>query len=243
MNDRPPLTRQRLEPAGQRFHRARDADRLRLYLDLAGLDLRQIENVIDEREQVVAGAKNGLGELHLLLVEVARLVVGEQLRQDERGVERRAQLVAHVGEELGLVLIGAGELRRHARARVPCARCSSSRWLSRMLACSSSWELVCSSSACCDSRRTCDSFSTWPCSESSSLATRSSSCCVCSSSDWRWVSSSSSSSRVRSFDERTAMPIDSRVRRRSSRSEGCERTEKPQLDDRLDHCRCRSREQ
>ena len=49
-------------------------------------------------------------ELGLLFVEVALRVVGQQLRQDQQRVERRAQLVAHVGEELGLVLRGQGEL-------------------------------------------------------------------------------------------------------------------------------------
>ena len=50
------------------------------------------------------------GELGLLVVEVALRVVGQQLRQDQQRVQRRAQLVAHVGEELGLVLRGEREL-------------------------------------------------------------------------------------------------------------------------------------
>ena len=42
--------------------------------------------------------------------EVAVGVVGELLAENEDAVERRAQLVRHVGEELGLVLGGEGEL-------------------------------------------------------------------------------------------------------------------------------------
>ena len=53
---------------------------------------------------------DGARELGLLLVEVALRVVGQQLGQDQQRVERRAQLVAHVGEELGLVLGGQREL-------------------------------------------------------------------------------------------------------------------------------------
>ena len=42
--------------------------------------------------------------------EIAGGVFGELLAEDEDGVERRAQLVRHVGEELGLVLRGERQL-------------------------------------------------------------------------------------------------------------------------------------
>ena len=70
---------------------------------MPGLDLRQVENVVDQREQVVAGGLDGLGILHLLLGQVPLRVVREELGQDERRIERRAQLVRHVGQEVGLV--------------------------------------------------------------------------------------------------------------------------------------------
>ena len=44
--------------------------------------------------------------------QVAVRVVGELLAEDQDRVERRAQLVRHVGEELGLVLRGERELGR-----------------------------------------------------------------------------------------------------------------------------------
>ena len=50
------------------------------------------------------------GEIDLLGREVAAGVVGQLLAEDEDRVERRAQLVGHVGEELGLVLGGEGQL-------------------------------------------------------------------------------------------------------------------------------------
>ena len=53
---------------------------------------------------------DGLRELDLLRREVAADVVGEQAREDQQAVERRAQLVRHVGEELGLVLRGQRQL-------------------------------------------------------------------------------------------------------------------------------------
>ena len=53
---------------------------------------------------------DGLGELDLLRREVALGVVGEQLGQDQQRVERRTQLVRHVGEELALVAHRHGQL-------------------------------------------------------------------------------------------------------------------------------------
>ena len=70
----------------------------------AGFDLRQVEDVVDEVEEVGAGRVDGPRELDLLVVQVALGVVGEQLGQDQQRVERRPKLVAHVGQELGLVL-------------------------------------------------------------------------------------------------------------------------------------------
>ena len=54
-------------------------------------------------EQVVAGGVDRLRELDLLVGQVAVVVVGQQLGQDQQAVERRAQLVRHVGQELRLV--------------------------------------------------------------------------------------------------------------------------------------------
>ena len=61
-------------------HRLEDAP-ARRDLDLAGFDLGEVQDVVDEREQVVAGGGDGLRELDLLRREVAVLVVGEQARR------------------------------------------------------------------------------------------------------------------------------------------------------------------
>ena len=50
------------------------------------------------------------GELDCLVREVAAGVLGQLLAEDEDRVERRAQLVRHVGQELGLVLGGERQL-------------------------------------------------------------------------------------------------------------------------------------
>src|SRR5581483_1145729 len=59
-----------------------------------------------------AAVVDHLGRLGLVGAEVALLVVGQILGQDQDAVERRAQLVRHVGEELGLVLAGPCQLAR-----------------------------------------------------------------------------------------------------------------------------------
>ena len=83
-----------------------EIDRLLLELELARLDLRVVEDVVDHVEQGVSARADDLGELALL---------GRQLRAEEEaghadhGVHRRPDLVAHGGEE------GALRLRRRLR--------------------------------------------------------------------------------------------------------------------------------
>ncbi len=79
---------------------------------LAGFDLRQVEDLVDQLEEIVARRVDGLGELHLLAREVSVAVLGERLRQDEQAVERRPELVGHVREELALVFRDELELLR-----------------------------------------------------------------------------------------------------------------------------------
>ena len=87
-----------------------DPHRRHGHVELAGFHLGQVEDVADQVEQVVAGVAHRPGELHLLGGEVPLLVVGQQLGQDQQAVERCPQLVAHVGQELGLVLRGQRQL-------------------------------------------------------------------------------------------------------------------------------------
>ena len=90
----------------------RQEDLLRVDADDARFDLREVEDVADEVQQVGAGAMNRARELDLARRQVALRVVGELLTEDQDAVERRPQLVRHVGEELGLVLRRQRQLRR-----------------------------------------------------------------------------------------------------------------------------------
>ena len=69
-----------------------------------GLDFRQIEHVIDQAEEVLAVGVQAIEHLAHLVRRLAVDVVENKLGVAEDGVERGAQLVAHVGEELRLVL-------------------------------------------------------------------------------------------------------------------------------------------
>ena len=89
---------------------------LRVELHPAGLDLREVENVVDERQQVLAGSVDVREVAALPLAQGIRELLAEQLREAEDRVERRPQLVAHAREELALglrrVLGGRARLAR-----------------------------------------------------------------------------------------------------------------------------------
>ena len=83
------------------------AEILRLDAQLAGLDLREIQDVVDDGEQVFRAAPDH--PAHLPLVRGQR-AVEEQVGHADDTVHRRADLVAHVGEELRLQARGRQRL-------------------------------------------------------------------------------------------------------------------------------------
>ena len=78
-------------------------ERRDLELDLPGLDLGEVEDVVDQRQQVVGRGQDVVEVLRLLLVDVAEQPLAQHLREADDRVQRRPQLVRHVGEELRLV--------------------------------------------------------------------------------------------------------------------------------------------
>ena len=68
---------------------------------LAGLDLREIEDVIDDAEQVLAGA---LDLEHVVALTRREVGLQGEMGQTDDGVHRRSYLVAHIGEEHALGL-------------------------------------------------------------------------------------------------------------------------------------------
>ena len=83
-----------------------------LHRDRARLDLRQIQDVADQIQQIGTRTMDRLREFDLTRRQIRIRVLGELLTQDQDAVERCSQLVRHVREELRLVARGEGELGR-----------------------------------------------------------------------------------------------------------------------------------
>ena len=102
------LRRHRLDRLGHVLDQRRQRERFEVKLHAPRLDLRQVEDVVDQREQVAARAEHAIERLDVLLQRLG--ILPQHLGDADDGVERRAQLVAHVGEELRLVLARLCEL-------------------------------------------------------------------------------------------------------------------------------------
>ena len=98
----------------EREHLLDDLDEVAVDLleaDLAGLALREVEDVVDHAEQELARVPDGLGETALARRELG---LEEEVGHPHHAVHRRADLVAHVREELRL---RRARLLRAARVR------------------------------------------------------------------------------------------------------------------------------
>ncbi len=87
----------------RRLHTAPQVDRNTFQLQLPGLDLREIQNIADQCQECVAARPD---RLQILSAVGAGGIVLEELGHPEDRVERRPNLVAHVGEKLALGEIG-----------------------------------------------------------------------------------------------------------------------------------------
>jgi hypothetical protein len=104
------LVDQRLDDVGDVADQLGDVELFEVEVHPAGLDLREVQDVVDEPEQVLAGrvdpleiGQEGVG------VELLGLLLEHLGVADDR-VQGRAQLVRHVGQEVGLVLAGDFQL-------------------------------------------------------------------------------------------------------------------------------------
>ena len=114
------LGRARADQVERRLDALAQVERMRLDVHPPGLDLREVEDVVDDRQQRVARVADGRGEVALLVVERR---VEQQTAHADHGVHRRADLVAHRRQERALGLVrglggGARFLRLPEQARV-----------------------------------------------------------------------------------------------------------------------------
>src|SRR6516164_3836191 len=98
------VSRERLQRAADSLGDVLNAVIGKFENQLAGLDLGQIKHVIDQAKQVLAVRLKPFEYAKHLLRRLAISAVRHQFGIAKDGVERRAQLVAHIGEELRFVL-------------------------------------------------------------------------------------------------------------------------------------------
>ncbi len=77
-------------------------------MKLAGTDLREVENIIDQSQEVPAAVLDVTEGLGLAVIDWTANVLLKCLRQSQNSVERSAKLVAHAGQEFVLEARSAG---------------------------------------------------------------------------------------------------------------------------------------
>ena len=90
--------------------RRREIERRDVEVHSSRFDLREIEDVVDQGQQVLAGRQDVVQVLGLLLAHFTEHSLQQDIRESDDRVERRPQLVRHAGEKLRLVLAGNFEL-------------------------------------------------------------------------------------------------------------------------------------
>jgi hypothetical protein len=91
------LRRQRFDGLRDIGNQRRKRERRESKLHAPGLDLGEVENIVDERKQVPACAKYAIERLKVLLRRFR--VLAQHLADADDGIEGRPQFMAHVGEE------------------------------------------------------------------------------------------------------------------------------------------------
>ena len=87
-------------------------ERFRRNFEIAGVHLGHVEDAVDDRQQMLAGI---VDQLRIFLaarrIDHQHVFLNDHLRESDDGVQRRAQFMAHGGEEAGLGrirLLGGG---------------------------------------------------------------------------------------------------------------------------------------
>ena len=86
-----------------RLDRLFKVELVRFEREFAGLDLGEVENVVDDAQQAVAGLQ---GRFHVPVVLARKPRLAEQAQHADHPVQRRADFMAHIGQELGLGAVG-----------------------------------------------------------------------------------------------------------------------------------------
>src|SRR5262249_27604521 len=101
---------QRLQRAANRLGNVLNGIIGQFELELASLDLGEVEHVIDQSQQMSAVSLKALENTQHLLRWFTTCAICHQLGIAQDGIERRAQFVAHIGKKLRFVLASDFEL-------------------------------------------------------------------------------------------------------------------------------------
>ena len=88
-------------------HRGGSVHRLLLHVERAGFQTGDVEQVVDHRQQMPAGGADAADAFALHVGQRPLGVELQHLGEAEDGIQRRAQLVAHAGDEFAARVVGA----------------------------------------------------------------------------------------------------------------------------------------
>jgi len=84
-----------------------EVERLVIELHAPGFDLRHVEDVVDDVQQIISAGHDVVAVLLIFLgAQRPEHAAAHYFREADNGVERGAQLVAHVGQKFRLGLVG-----------------------------------------------------------------------------------------------------------------------------------------
>ena len=107
---KPPVFGLVTERPSNHLQQARERNFLRLHRDGAGFDLGKVQDVADQIEQIGSRPVDGAGKFYLLRGEIASRIFTELLPQNQDAIQRRAQFMRHVRQELRFVFGGQRQL-------------------------------------------------------------------------------------------------------------------------------------
>ena len=84
-------------------------DGVAVELQAPGLDGGEVEDIADHRHQAASGIQDALGVFALAVVEGAEVFLAQHIGEADDGVQWRAHLIGHVGDEFGLQPVGFGQ--------------------------------------------------------------------------------------------------------------------------------------
>ncbi len=99
------------------FEKRPEGDHAEFEIQLPGLNFGQIQDVVDQAEQILATAQDIVEILGLFGIQCTEHLFQEYLGKANDRVERRAEFVGHIGQELRLVAVGDLELEIHLLER------------------------------------------------------------------------------------------------------------------------------